>query len=249
MSLLDSAQPLLKKVLSAVHAITRELRFSGTDQQHLVSVALLATILEEADGISAALDRRDGTSAFILLRSLLEAFVDLLNIVNDPQYAEFMHAAVLDQQRRILESALERGSNSPFLACLAGSSDAAAHLAWVRSELSQLKARGIEPLSIRKRFERARQLDYYEGPYANLCWHSHNNLNVLEGRHLRHTSEGIEIRIFDWLADDDAQIIVDTTAGIAANSVAAVKGLLESGRSSSLEGVTHALTELRDLWK
>lgn len=115
--------------------------------------------------------------------------------------------------------------------------------------LRELRGRGVEPLSVRDRFERAEQEDYYEGPYANLCWHSHNNINVLEQRHLRQDEKGVNLVVGAPLNDDDVQIIIDTTAGMAANSVAAAKELVQSGRPSGIENLGKRLEALRELWK
>ena len=54
---------------------------------------------------------------------------------------------------------------------------------------------------------------------------------------------------FDTVSDEDAMFIVDTTAGITANSVAALKGLLEGGAPSGLHGLTAAVSNLRTLWR
>lgn len=248
MSLLEKILPRLRSVLDETHGIVKGLHFDPSKQQHLLAGALLGRILEEGEGIYAMLERKDSACGFILLRSLLEAYVDLINVSNDPAYAEFMNAAFLDQQRILLETALEKGSQSPFLASLPGNTDAAVQLDWVRSTLKQLKDRQVKPLSVRKRFKRAGQIAYYEGPYAHLCWHSHNNVNVLESRHLGFTDAGVEIRAFTPIDDDDAQLISDTTAGISANCVASVKELLEGEPVAGLERLAEALGNLRDLW-
>jgi hypothetical protein len=228
--------------------LVKGLHFYPGNRQHLLAGALLGRILEEAEGIYAMLERRDSACGFILLRSLLEAYVDLLNVANDPAYVEFMFAAMLDQQQYLLEAVLEKSSQSPFLAELAGSKESAFQLEWVRSKLKELEGRQVKPLKVRQRFERAGQLSYYQGPYSHLCWESHNNLNVLVSRHLRETDAGIEIRGFDVIEDKDTQLISDTTAGIAANCAATVKELLEGKPVLGLDQLTEALSELRELW-
>ncbi|HEX7182916.1 MAG TPA: DUF5677 domain-containing protein [Thermoanaerobaculia bacterium] len=245
MSLLEEILPRLRNVLDQIHGLVKGLHFDPRNQQHLLAGALLGRILEEAEGIYVMLERQDSACGFILLRSLLEAHVDLINISSDPTYIEFMNAAFLDQQRFLLEAALEKGSKSPFLANLPGNTEAAEQLDWVRSTLKQLEERQIKPLSVRKRFKRADQLDYYEGPYAHLCWHSH----VLESRHLRLTDAGVVIRAFAPIDDDDAHLISDTTAGISANCVASVKKLLEGEPVTGLERLSEALGNLRNLWR
>jgi len=248
MSFLGKTLSPLRSVLDEIHGIVKELHFDPSNHQHLLGGALLGRILEVAEGIYTTLERQDSACGFILLRSLLEAYVDLINVSTDPSYVEFMNAAFLDQQCVLLEAAVEKGSKSPFIASLSGSPRAAEQLEEVRSTLKQLKERQIKPLSVRKRFERAGQLDYYYGPYAHLCWHSHNNLNILEGNHLRSTDAGIELRAFISIDDDDVVLIADTVAGISSNCVASVKKLLEGEPVTGLERLTEGLGNLRDLW-
>jgi hypothetical protein len=66
-SLREKALPHLRELLNEAAAIAARLRFNPSDRQHLISVALLGSILEQAHGIYIALERANGTSAFILL--------------------------------------------------------------------------------------------------------------------------------------------------------------------------------------
>jgi hypothetical protein len=72
-SLRERALPQLRELLNEAAAIAARLHFNPSDRQHLISVALLGSILEQAHGIYLALEHANGTSAFILLRSALEA--------------------------------------------------------------------------------------------------------------------------------------------------------------------------------
>ncbi|MFL6261144.1 MAG: DUF5677 domain-containing protein [Thermoanaerobaculia bacterium] len=253
MNLAEKTLPRLRSVLDSIHVLVKGLHFDRRKRQHLLAGALLGRILEEAEGIYAMLERSDSTCGFILLRSLLEAYVDLLNIASDPAYAEFMLAAFFDQYQQLLEAVLEKGSKNPFLAGIVGisGSKAADELESVRSKIKELEGRQVKPLKVRQRFKRADQLRYYEGPYAHLCLQSHNNINVLVSRHLRFTDAGdagVEIRGFDLIEDKDAQLISDTTAGISANCVVAVKELLDGKPVLGLDQLTEALGKLRELW-
>lgn len=250
MTLLEEALPRFRELLDAVLVSTKTLRFDSRNPQHIVAVSLHGSVLERARGIMTLLENRDATSAFVLLRSLLEASVDLFNLVADPKYVEFMHCALLNQQRRVLESGVRARAVNPYLAEFAEhSTDVQAALMRVRAELKELEARGVKrPLKVSERFERASRLDLYQGPYAYLCWHSHNNINILEERHLQQTPSGLTVQYFRAAADDDVQLTLDTAAGLVANSIAFVYQLL-GGPPATLEGVTRAIEELRALWR
>jgi hypothetical protein len=249
-TLLEIALPQFRELLDTVLVSTSTLRFGCRNPQHLLAVALHGSVLGHALGIMTLLENRDAASALVILRSLLEASVDLFNLAGDPGYVEFMHCALLNQQRRVLESGVQADSVNPYLAHFAEhSTDLQAALTRVRAELKQLEARGIKrPLKVRERFERASRLDLYQGPYAYLCWHSHNNINILEERHLKQTPSGLTIQYFRAATDDDVQLTLDTAAGLVANSVEFVYQLL-GGAPAGLEGVTRRIEELRTLWR
>lgn len=216
---------LLRAVLDEVHTLVQDVELKTTDRQHVLSGALLGRVLEFAEGIYVMLERRDSACSLILLRSLLEVHVDLRNLAEDPGYDEFMHAAWLNQQRRGLQKALKKGSDSRLIATSDDADEAREHLDHVHSTLQELKSRDIIPLSIESRFQRAGELDLYDGPYAHLSWNTHSNLNVLEERHVRVSDAGFEIQAFAPICNHEAAIVSDTTAGVAANALVAVRKL------------------------
>jgi hypothetical protein len=247
-TLLEKALPHFRRLIQVVSDWTHGLKVSA-NAQHLLAASLHASILEQTRAIEILLQNGNGTGAFIVLRSLLEAAVDLFNLVSDPMYAEYMHSALLNQQQRVLESASKSGESNPYLfEFVEHSSDVRAALTRVQTKLGELKTRDIKPLEIRKRFDRAGRLDLYEGPYAYLCWHSHNNINILEDRHLQQTPSGFAITYLRPPDDGDVITIVDTTAGMITNSTSFLSQLLESPRSQ-IDPVIHALDKLRALWK
>ena len=248
-SLRENAIPCLRDLLAEVANIAGKLCFKPGDRQHVICLALFGSILEQAYGIAVTLDAGNSTSSFVLLRSALEAYIDLCNMANNAGYAEFMNAALLDQQRRMIESANNRGAPNPYLASIAGNKTIEQYLAWVKGELASLKAQSIKPLTIRKKFDSCNELNLYEGPYAMLCCHTHNNLNALASRHVKAGPDGIEFHYFQVPDDSDSLLIIDTIAGVIANSVAILKNTVEGGGKQELEGVSQKLVNLRELWR
>ena len=172
--------------------------------------------------------------------------MDLRILEKDPGHDEVMHAAWLSQQKSMLEKAVEKGSMSPFLSSIAGEAGAKELLDEVRSQLLELKGRKIQPLSIKGKFEKAGQLDYYDGPYNDLSWNTHSNVNVLVKRHIKLIDGGFEIRSFDPISDVELEIISDTVAGCVANSlVAATNIAAEGAETCDLSNLTEKLGRFR----
>jgi Family of unknown function (DUF5677) len=245
----ERALPCFQGLIKAISASTVYLKFQSANAQHLLAASLHATIMEQARAIDTLMESGNATGSFIVLRSMLEAAVDLFNLISDPTYSEFMQSAALHEQRRILQPLTDEDRSNPYLADFFEHwDDAQAALTSKLTKLKELKARNIKPLQIRKRFERAKRLDLYKGPYAYLCWHSHNNINILEERHLQQTSTGFAITYSRSPDDHDVLLIIDTSAGLIFHSVAFLYQLLGLP-SSELNGVTAALNQLRAVWK
>jgi len=100
------------------------------------------TVLALARSISAAIQREDGAGALILLRSLMEAAVDLNVLVDDPQHSDRMEASMLDQQARMLRSATDPDIPKTYLSSPAAHPDTPKELEQARSRLVELKAGG-----------------------------------------------------------------------------------------------------------
>ncbi len=250
MPLLTEGLLLFRDLLSEARRLTQEARLDSRNPQHLLAGSLHAAVLERARGVATLLEGGDAACAFVVLRSLLEASIDLFNVVDDPQYAEFMNAAFLDQKRRVLNAATQAASTNPYLSLFADPSiDIPANLSQVRGEIADLKARGFPLLSVEQRFQRAKQLELYQGPYAYLCWQSHNNINSLEERHIVSTPAGVAVRYFAAPSDEDVLLALDTAGGILANSVSLLHQLANpSGWRTVTKDLTSKLEVLRAFW-
>src|SRR6266852_498610 len=90
MPLIEQALPLFRCLLDEVSALSKALRFDLGNEQHFLALALNGSVLEQARGIMTVLEQRNVTPAFILLRSFLDAVVDLFNLVDDGNYKNYM---------------------------------------------------------------------------------------------------------------------------------------------------------------
>lgn len=71
------------------------------NEQHFLALALNGSVLEQARGIMTVLEQCNVTPAFILLRSFLDAVVDLFNLVDDGNYKNYMVYQFLNERKRI----------------------------------------------------------------------------------------------------------------------------------------------------
>lgn len=235
----------LGNIYSEVFARTDRLRFEPRIPQQLYSVCLHGSILEIASGSLALLKANECSVLPGLVRNLLEAYVDLVNLCKCPEYINRMQAAFLNEQSRILKAAIESGDSSPYLEALAKAEGLREHDQKVEEQLEDLRSRGLGPLKIKERFDRAGIIQMYESVYALLCQHSHNNLNILERRHLEVIKDDYRVSYFQAWDRGDVLPYVETIAVVLVDSLRKLTELLKVPKDIDFETVEKSLASLR----
>lgn len=158
------------------------LRCDTTHKWHVNLVSLYGSILELSHSIQVLADGDSPVGIPILLRSMLEAFVDIRNLEADRTYGYHMDAAYLEQWIKVLEEA-EKGDN-PYLKGMSEFEKFDDILSDYRTQLEELKKKGFSALSHFKKFEKSNQVKEYRSIYNFLCCDAHNNMRSLVSRHV-----------------------------------------------------------------
>lgn len=233
----------------AVHSASEVVQFDPNHPQQLCSIALHGTLLELSRALVTLLKLGDATGTPILLRAMLEAYVDLSNLVTDETYLHSMSAAWQRQRLRLAKAAYERGATNPYLASITEDKELEKVIRELQADLRRRKKKGVRELTIQERFELAGEQDRYDSVYAHLCSHGHNNLNILEDRHIERRTNGHRVVFFRSIKSTEVQRYIDTMAGIIANSIAFIKQLAEDGSPQALDNIGKELDQLRELYK
>lgn len=246
MATLEECIDGLQELLDACIARAQDLRFELAASQQAAAMALLGTVLELAHNLVMLLRQRSNSSAKVILRSLLEAYVDLRNVTRDATYLKHLQAVQLDQDLRAFRESRKpvTSTNPYFRSFLANRQEAEKRAAECEAELGELKREGYGALTIRERFELAGELERYSSVYYLLCQDSHHNLKALERRHFS-LEGGKPVVLF--FAEDDVEHVVaegDAVAGIVANAVADTSRLLD-GRERDLDRIGERLELFR----
>jgi hypothetical protein len=180
---LEELTALLKMSLEcAERACSNGLRFDFYEPRHRYAVLLLWTVLDYArDVIALAQAARYGAIA-IVTRSALDAYADIANLGDHPDYWEHLAAVDASKWKQLLERA-SRGGN-PMLNALSEAELLPLGRRKNAQELKALKAKGVEKLDIDERFERAQLTNEYESMYAILSSEAHNNVSSLQSRYI-----------------------------------------------------------------
>jgi len=216
---------LLKDNLERTKKTLRKLHFSNNDPQHLLSICLLCTIYENCTACLKLFEQRINSSVSILLRNILEAHIDLINISRDKNYYNNMILSYLFQRNKILKIASEKGNENSYLKCLSDKNDIEEKYKESKKDYEQLIRDGYKNFSIKEKFMLADQLDLYLSIYNLLCQDTHNNLTYLEKRHYNADSD--EIELFKHLPFEELLPYLDSINGILISSFIIVLKILK----------------------
>ncbi len=238
----------LQVIFDLVFSRTDRLVFNRKNAHHLYSVCMHGSILENTSACITLLKNKEWSAIPVMLRNLLEEYVDLVNVKADQDYLIRMQASFLKEQSRVLTKAIETGDTNPYLEALSNTDGIKEHFAHVTVQLDSLRSDGFGELGIRDRFDRAGLVGMYESVYALLCQHSHNNLNILERRHIEEIDNDIRVSYFQPWNSDDMMPYIDTIAGILTGSIKEVAEIMDLNEELGIEEIDAELKKLRSLY-
>lgn len=193
---MDDVKQRMQALADAVISRSADIRFSRKNAQQLYCVALLETIVEAYSAIVTLVQVGNCSPIPAIGRTVLEAYIDLINLSENHNYTKHLEAAYLKEQIRVLDAAVKSEGKNPWLVGLAKSPGIAAKLSQIRNELEFLNKSGFAKLNVDERFKRAGFLDMYRSVYAELCIHSHNNIRALDDRHIEQSGEDCRMVFF-----------------------------------------------------
>lgn len=221
--------------------LSHGLRFDKKHPQHLNVVALYGSMLEHASSMLLVAKSDVKTAVPILLRSLLEAFVDLRNLCQNARYGYTLQADQEKDWLKFLKEA-ERGTNQ-YLAKVAAAPDLKENIAKHEQQLQAMKDKGAEELKIRDKFERAGLLEEYTTIYRELCTHSHNTLRALRGRHVEKNGGDYDVVFFRTQTLDDIDHYIGMACTLLMRATHEVHNFLNKPSPEDLAGLQKELDD------
>ena len=92
----------LKKAHDTVVPLAEKVFFDKGHALHRTSMALYSSIIELSGTCCLLVDSKHATAVPILVRAILEAYVDLSNLLKNPPYGYHLEAAYLKEWLKIL---------------------------------------------------------------------------------------------------------------------------------------------------
>jgi hypothetical protein len=223
------------------------IRFSNSVPQQVLALCLYCSIIELCSSTLILIQRRQFIGVPLLIRSMYEADVDLVNILNDSDYFKSLYATYLTKMTGVIQQA--HNSESPgFMKAAGGIEEMRAFLREKNNELKSLKRDGHKPLQMKDRFCRAKLDEEYISSYAYLCRYSHNDIVALQNRHLRTVGDEPELKVFNEIGLQDETHLIDLADAVLLRASERVHRFFDSGSPEGIEDMYAELSALRDKW-
>ena len=200
----------MKQAHDGLQPLSATLSFDNAKPQHRELIALYGSIIELTGAVIALVDKRLITGVPILLRSVLEAYVDLHNLAEKSSYSYVLELEHIKQWIEILREA-NTGKNE-YLAAIAGAPELNDQIAKWTKRKDDLEKKGFRALRIKQKFQRAGMEREYRSQYNQLCCDAHNNLRALIARHIQMNEDGLGVVYYKPYTPDDSAVHVGTNA-------------------------------------
>lgn len=228
---------------NALQLLSTRLSFNKGHPLHRNIVALYGSIIELTGAVIALVDQRLTTGVPVLLRSTLEAYVDLQNLIDAPTYGYALELGHIKEWINLLNEA-KTGRNE-YLASINESPDLDARITeWTNQKIA-LERRGHRSLKIYQKFQRAGMEKEYKSLYNSLCCDAHNNLRALVDRHVEINGDGFEVVYYKAYTPEDSAIHVGTNAELLLRASTKVHEFLGSPVIAEVAKLRHELNVLR----
>lgn len=156
------------------------------------------------------------SSSQILIRSVLETYIDLKCLVDDDLFIENLLQAEIESEMKYLK---HHDPCNPFYGTQSKED--------IETKLKALNNKNdkTKKLSIFDKFEKANELDVFRTVYNHLCRFSHGNMTALASKNF----EDEQIQFHRSISDHELIVLLSYTIGLAIASAIEVSSKLELG--------------------
>ena len=155
--------------------------FDKYNAQHVYLMCLYGRIIELGVTALNLIKIKDHAGIPIILRSQLEAFVDFANLIDNKDFIYTIGANFVAQKRKHIENIRKHFGD---------------HEVNLEFDDAENAFAGYKKQNIVNKFENIKLNKTHAAMYSQLCSYSHNNLAILELRHIEKNEEGIKVVFF-----------------------------------------------------
>lgn len=228
---------------SVVELITG-LKLTKRDPWQRTLVLLYLTQIELFTTMRILIVNNCSAGIYQLLRSLMEANVDFINMLNDKDYVQYIRAAQIAEQIGIMDCS-QRGN--PFFEGISESPVFEEEYERLKQEQEKLKTQKFTPLLIQDKFKKAGMVAEFWSVYKTLCSETHNNLNALNGRYLRLNPDkrDYKIELFTPIDFDHLLPYLDSMCAVIVSATESIHNILKSVRVGDVTELRNRFQQIR----
>jgi hypothetical protein len=231
---------LLKQIHNDFQALTETLKFDQWHAHHRTAITLYSSIFEYAGSCITLIDMQQTISIPGLLRSLLEAHVDLSNLIDDASYGYNLEASCFKEWIKLLNEA-KKGDNELIMSLVNVADETVTE---IKNKYDEHKKNGYLPLTAKEKFDRAGMTKEYKAIFNMLSWDSHNNLNSLVRRHITQRDDDFAILIYKTTTPKDSAVYIALITEYFLRSTEKVHSFLNSQVIDKITGYRSILNKL-----
>lgn len=184
---MESIVKQLDEFMLAMREAFEDKTIKYTNNNDHITLALFSRIASGCDSCNLLIKNDMTTFVPVILRSALEAIVDISNMTKNPMYTNTLLYALATQERYFLNYFKNK---EKFMQYYSNDSAAKKRLDSVNRFFEPIEKLSKSQQEKRKkgantnsRFIKAEMSDVYKSLYNDLCRHSHNNLDALLQNH------------------------------------------------------------------
>lgn len=186
------------KVISTFYSFVEKKDVSQQNMNERVQLALFCRISCGCDSINVLLRAGLSIYASAIMRSMVEAAIDLEMLSNNKNHINTIAYSFAEQERKQL-GYFEK--DKTYAAFFREGANARLRLDKARAFTRKHQASQKREATIAKKFETLKRVDDYYGSYGMLCRSTHNNVDQLLDDHIK--NDGAEVHIHRTLTKQE----------------------------------------------
>jgi len=222
-----------EKELEEVMSLATELKFDSSHALHQHVISLYGSIIEFSSTIKELYKSGHHSAIPVVLRSILEAFVDLKNLCQDPKYGYSLTINSNKESLKFLKAA--KDNQHVYAELVARDPDVDQHINNFEKEINSLRNKGNKGVSIRCKFEKVGMAYEYQTIYSMLCAATHNDIRALSARHMVINEDSFSLEIFKKEDFDTIYESFGIASELLLRATYEIHGLLNSGMENKLK--------------
>jgi len=240
---IDIVLKFFENEINELSELAAKFQFDASHPLHQHTTSLYGSILEFSSTLIPLYRSEHYYGIPIILRTILEAYVDLENLCRDPKYGYSLTISSLKESLKFLWAA--KSDDNVYMSIIAKAPDLDQRIAEMEGKIEDLKAKGYQDLNKRQRFEQADMEDEYKTIYNMLCSAAHNDLRTLRDRHLVLDGNSFSIEYFKRPDMEALESYFGIASELLLRASFALHSLLKSEKMEELHVLRSELDQIR----